>query len=149
MSQLQISRAVARNTTALSSALQISRAIVSTTTRPTNSALKILNVSASTPPSTPVTTSAAQAAIEPLTVVTLTGTGDSPGVWSQISGAPVSLAGSGATVTYVAPQSITPAVLRFTYTVAGQSAAVEHTVLPVTERVVAGGVESPLELWGN
>lgn len=143
MARLTIARAQGRNTLAVPSAWKVSRTIVSATPRPT-SALRVMRAQASTPVTVPVTAGSAQSAIEPNVTVALAGGGATPGAWSQVSGPAVTLSGSGASASYVAPLLLATAVLRFAYTVAGQSALVEHTVLPATERAVLGGVEVPL-----
>lgn len=94
--------------------------------------------------------------IEPVTIVTLTGTdSDSDGTvvtrtWRQISGLSVVLKGTGATRTYMSPLSNQGATLVFGYQVTDNSGAVStestvtHTVLGVTERAVIDGYETPI-----
>lgn len=114
------------------------------------------------PSNTPPTVSAGadQANIEPYTTVTLTGTATDPGgtiasrTWRQVSGTPtVTLTGATtATATYKAPGTLngTTLVFGFTATDDGGATATEdtttHTILPVTERAVIGGVEVPMEI---
>jgi hypothetical protein len=99
---------------------------------------------------------ASVANIEPYSTQTLTGTdNDTDGTivtrtWRQVSGSPaVSLSGSGATRTYTTPGTLNGTSLVFGYTVTDNDgdtspeATVTHAILPVTERVVAGGVEVP------
>lgn len=99
-----------------------------------------------------------QTNLEPYTVVTLTGTdNDSDGTvvtrtWTQVSGSPtVTLSGSGATRTYLAPGTISGTTLTFGYQVTDNDGAsslqdtVNNTILPVTERAVIGGVEVPIQ----
>lgn len=52
--------------------------------------------------------------VEPWELVTLTGT-PSGGTWTQVSGTPVTLAGSGAVRTFTAPASLSQQVLTFAY----------------------------------
>jgi hypothetical protein len=97
------------------------------------------------------TASAGDAAtVEPWSTVTLTGTDSLPAgaarTWSQVSGAAVTLTSSGKTAQYEAPPAIAQQALVFRYDAGGVQAQVTHTVRPVTERVVRGGVEVPLHL---
>lgn len=52
--------------------------------------------------------------VEPFSTVTLTGT-PAGGTWTQVSGEPVSLGGSGETRTFTAPAKMTPHTLVFAY----------------------------------
>lgn len=94
--------------------------------------------------------------IEPYSTQTLSGSDDdSDGTivtrtWRQISGTAVQLVGSGANRTYAAPGTIAGVSLTFGYSVTDNSGAnsaesvVTHSILPVTERAVIGGVEVPM-----
>ncbi|MFZ1812572.1 MAG: polysaccharide lyase [Candidatus Saccharimonadales bacterium] len=96
--------------------------------------------------------------IEPYTTVTLTGTDadvDSTVVartWRQVSGPAVTLSGTGATRTYTAPGAVGGATLVFGYQVTDDYGAMSdestttHTVLPVSERAVIGGLEVPIRM---
>lgn len=96
--------------------------------------------------------------IEPGTVLTLNGTGsyDPDGsivshVWTQTSGPVLTMSGTGATRTVVAPYTLAGAVLGFNLTVtdnngAVSSAAVSFSVLSCTERAVIGGAEVPMSI---
>jgi hypothetical protein len=90
------------------------------------------------------------ATVEPWSTVALTGTDSLPSdairTWSQVSGAAVTLTSSGKTAQYEAPPAVAQQLLVFRYTAGGVQAQVTHTVRPVTERVVRGGVEVPLHL---
>lgn len=104
----------------------------------------------------PVANPGAAQTVEPYSTVTLTGTdSDSDGTvstraWRQVSGVAVVLTGADtATATYEAPGTVPGASLVFAYKVTDNSAetheaSVTHTVLPVTERAVVGGVEVPV-----
>lgn len=96
------------------------------------------------------------AGIEPWTTQGVSGVdSDSDGTvvsrsWRQVSGPTVTLVGTGATRTYIAPGTIHGATLVFGYTVTDNNGQVSvesevtHTVQPVTERAVIGGVEVPV-----
>lgn len=83
--------------------------------------------------------------LEPFRTVQLEGTAPG-GVWTQVSGPLVTLVGSGARVSYVAPAAAAAVTRRFTYTVAGLSASVDHTVLQATEFAASGGTFTPLQV---
>jgi hypothetical protein len=78
--------------------------------------------------------------VEPWSTVTLTGT--DTGTWSQVSGAAVTLSGSGASRTFEAPGVINDTTLIFDY--GGDQVSI--TVLAATERAVISGVEVPLRI---
>ena len=117
-------------------------------------------IGTATNPAIPPTSNAGtdQGGIEPLSVVTLTGSdNDSDGtvaarIWRQVSGTTVSLSGSGANRTYSAPATLSGTSLVFGYKVTDNAgldsdeSIVTHTILPVTERAVSGGIEVPLAI---
>jgi len=110
-------------------------------------ALRISRLSVSTTsPASPPSAGLRLVDLEPYSAVSLVGVGDVVGAWSQVAGVGVTLTGSGATRGYSAPATVAGTTLRFTYTVAGQSATVEHVVLPVTEWSVLGGVPVPTRI---
>lgn len=84
--------------------------------------------------------------IEPWTTVQLHGSTTPTGVWSQTFGPEVQLTTTGPDATYTAPAAIGTQTLQFTYTAAGRSDVVTHTVLPVTERFPRNGAWVPLQL---
>lgn len=98
-----------------------------------------------------------QVDLEPWTLVALAGT-ESGGVsttkrWRQVSGPAVTLASPTTSRTsYEAPGTLAGGTVVFGYVVTGGNgipsteATVAHTVLPVTERAVVGGVEVPLKI---
>lgn len=88
-----------------------------------------------------------QTGIEPYTTVTLTATdAESTPAWTQTAGTPtVTLGGSGATRTFVAPATRAGTTLTFRATDAGGlNDEMTVTVLPHNEWAVIGGVEVPL-----
>lgn len=98
--------------------------------------------------------------IEPFSTVTLSGVGsiDSDGtienyIFTQVSGSPsVTLTPNGSVCTYTAPGTVAGTTLVFGLTVVDNTDTssaqdtVTHTVLPVTERAVVGGVEVPIQM---
>ncbi|MBL8121550.1 hypothetical protein JNM87_02265 [Candidatus Saccharibacteria bacterium] len=99
-----------------------------------------------------------QMGIEPFKVVTLTGTdSDTDGTvvsrqWQQLSGTSVVLSGATTdTCSFIAPGTLLGDTLTFGYTVTDNQGAnsaestVQCVVLPVTERAVMSGVETPLQ----
>lgn len=96
--------------------------------------------------------------IEPGTTLTLNGSAstDPNGsiasyVWTQTSGQPVTITGTGHTRTVMAPYTISGTVLGFRLTVtdnqgATSSASVAFLVLPASERIAVGGVWAPAAL---
>ena len=93
-----------------------------------------------------------QVNIEPYTMIFLVGTDTAsstdPRTWVQVSGPAVSdLVQSGKTAQCTAPGTILGATLVFGYSAAtSPQDQVSVAVLPVTERVVRGGVEVPAKL---
>jgi hypothetical protein len=91
--------------------------------------------------------------VEPGTTLFLNGTAstDPDGTiasfaWAQTAGETVTITGTGATRTVIAPPTVTGTVLGFELTVTDgdgltSTATVAYTVLPASERVVLGGVE--------
>ena len=79
--------------------------------------------------------------IEPYSTVTLSA--DGSGTWSQSSGSPtVTLGGSGTTRTFEAPGTVAGTTLGFSIGGSSMSA----TIMPSSERIVVGGVETALKL---
>lgn len=122
--------------------LQIARLQVANTAA---RALRVTRLASSISTGPPPSAGADVPTVEPGSAVTLVGT-PTAGTWTQTAGPTVSFAGSGATVSYVAPIALAAQTLTFVYTVGTLSASTNHTVLPVTERIVVGGVEVPV-LW--
>lgn len=91
-------------------------------------------------PTSLVSAGADQADIEPWTTVTLAGTGT--GSWSQVSGASVTLSGSGAIRTFTAPPSLSAQTLVFDY--GGDQVSIG--ILPATEAMYSGGQWVPVRL---
>lgn len=100
-----------------------------------------------------------QTGVEPWSTITLPGADTDTGgtistrAWAQTAGASVgALSGAAtATATCTAPGTLAGSTLTFSYTVTdtgGPTASdtVNVTVLPVTERAVLGGVETPMQL---
>lgn len=84
--------------------------------------------------------------IEPWTTVQLHGSTTPEGVWSQTFGPTVQLTTTGPDATYTAPAAIGRQTLQFTYTAAGRTDVVTHTILPTTERFPLNGTWTPLQL---
>lgn len=105
----------------------------------------------------PTANAGADQTVEPWATVTLTGTdADADGTiatrtWTQLTGAVVTLAGSGASRTFTAPPSTASATLTFRYTVTDNAGAtttddVAVTVLPAAERILIGGAWVPARI---
>lgn len=99
---------------------------------------------------TPVVTTNGDQTVTPYQTVTLsaqvTGTQTAP-TWTQISGQPaVTLAGSGATRTFVAPTTRGGTTLGFRASVSGVTADSSVTVLPHSEWAAQDGGEVPLRI---
>lgn len=103
-----------------------------------------------------VNAGADQANVEPGATVTLTATAtDTDGTissyaWDQITGTPVTLAGTGATRTFTAPHTLAGSTLEFRVTATDNSGGTAQDtmyvmVLAATERAAKGGVEVPLK----